>query len=179
DINELDFDDPIMNDLVIGGKVKVLIQDLNIEKLRSYLSADREIIVSLLRKCEAINGDRDAKLQDLKTMMIDKINSPLNPGNKKVIVFSAFSDTVKYLYEQCAPYFLAEYCLKSALVTGSDENKTNLTGCRWVLDSLLSASRPSPDPGRNYSPKLPMKSICCFAPSVFPKATTYRTATTS
>src|SRR5690606_11000707 len=59
DINELDFDDPIMNDLVIGGKVKVLIQDLNIEKLRSYLSADREIIVSLLRKCEAINGDRD------------------------------------------------------------------------------------------------------------------------
>src|SRR5690606_1251022 len=155
DINELDFDDPIMNDLVIGGKVKVLIQDLNIEKLRSYLSADREIIVSLLRKCEAINGDRDAKLQDLKTMMIDKINSPLNPGNKKVIVFSAFSDTVKYLYEQCAPYFLAEYGLKSALVTGSDENKTNLKGCRSDLNSLLV----------NFSP------ISKSRAELFPKAT--------
>lgn len=137
DINELDFDDPIMNDLVIGGKVKVLIQDLNIQKLKSFLTSDRQIIVSLLRKCEQITADRDAKLQDLKALMIDKLHSPINLGNKKVIVFSAYSDTVKYLYEQCAPYFLQKYGLRSALVTGSDQNKTNLPGCRLDLNALL------------------------------------------
>ena len=137
DISELDFDDAELSDLVIGGKVKVLIQDLNIEKLKTYLSADRKIIAQLLQKCQAIHAGRDAKLQDLKAMMADKVTNPINAGNKKIIVFSAFADTVKYLYEQCADEFLERYGLRSALVTGTDVNRTNLPGCKHDLNSIL------------------------------------------
>ena len=137
DIQDLDFDDPVLSDLVIGGKVKVLIQDLNIEKLKSYLTADRKIIRQLLHKCQVIDANRDAKLLDLKAMMADKVTNPINSGNKKIIVFSAFADTVKYLYEQCAPTFLENYGLRSALVTGSDVNKTNLPDCKNDLNAIL------------------------------------------
>jgi len=42
--------------------------------------------------------EKDQKLQDLLEIIRNKVNNPINPGNKKIIIFSAFADTVNYLY---------------------------------------------------------------------------------
>jgi ERCC4-related helicase len=42
--------------------------------------------------------EKDQKLQDLLEIIKNKVNNPINPNNKKIIIFSAFADTVNYLY---------------------------------------------------------------------------------
>ncbi|MHB8304202.1 MAG: hypothetical protein ACYDC6_15545 [Acidobacteriaceae bacterium] len=56
----------------------------------------------------------DAKLQHLKEHILDKINSPINPGNRKILLFTAFSDTADYLYEHLAPVIRERRPLPSA-----------------------------------------------------------------
>ena len=65
------------------------------------------------------------QLRDLKVFIKNKLKTPINPGNKKVLIFSAFADTVNYLYENLEVYSKA-LGLESAKLTGSDENKTTL-----------------------------------------------------
>ncbi|SEM18311.1 Superfamily II DNA or RNA helicase, SNF2 family [Chryseobacterium taichungense] len=137
DVRDFDFDDEQLNDLFIGGKVKVLLQDMDLVKFREFLESDFEILQDLYFKCRVITVRRDQKLRDLKDIISQKIQNPINPNNKKVIIFSAFADTVKYLYENCAEEFETEYGLKSALVSGSDANKTNLEGCKTNLQNIL------------------------------------------
>ena len=45
---------------------------------------------------------------------------------KKIIIFSAFSDTARYLYENIHQWAFNEFGIYTALITGSDSNKTNL-----------------------------------------------------
>lgn len=137
DIREFDFDDDHLTDLFIGGKVKVLLQDMDLIKFNEFLQSDRAILVELLIKCKVVTVDRDQKLKDLKDLIVNKIENPINPGNKKIIVFSAFADTVKYLYDNCANEFEQKYNIKSALVSGSDKNKTNLKSCKTDLQNIL------------------------------------------
>src|SRR5690606_8003287 len=80
---------------------------------------------------------RDQKLADLKELIHNKIEKPLNKDNHKVIVFSAFTDTVKYLYDNCADYFKNEFNINSALVSGSGTNYTNLKGSKTDLQNIL------------------------------------------
>ena len=137
DIADLDFDDPQLDDLIIGGKTKVLIQDLDLIKLKEDLETDREILKRLLHQSQSINHQRDQKMQDLMELIEGKIKNPINPGNKKVLVFSAFADTVEYLYEHCAPILESKLGVKSALVTGGNTNKTNLKGCKADFSNIL------------------------------------------
>jgi hypothetical protein len=137
DINEIDFDDDRLEDLIIGGKVKVLLQDLDLIKFKEYLQEDKKLLEELLSMAKVVDPIRDAKLLDLKNLISDKLKTPLNPDNKKVIVFSAFADTIKYLYDELAHWLLAEYNLHSAQVTGGDTNKTNMSNCKSDLNSIL------------------------------------------
>lgn len=137
DVLDFDFDDQAYSDMVLGGKVKVLIQDMDLVKFNEFLKSDREIIIELLAKCKVVTTDRDQKLVDLVGLIQNKIQNPLNPNNKKVIIFSAFADTVNYLYENCADLFLKEYGIHSALVTGSGTNYTNLKEVKTDLQNIL------------------------------------------
>ncbi|EPH12280.1 hypothetical protein HMPREF9713_01121 [Myroides odoratimimus CCUG 12700] len=154
DILDFDFDDQAYSDMVLGGKVKVLIQDLDLVKFNEFLNSDREILKDLLVKCKVITTGRDQKLADLKTLIHNKINTPLNQNNKKVIVFSAFADTVKYLYDNCAEYFKKEYNINSALVTGSGTNYTNMKGCKTDLQSILLNFSPLSKSRADVSPEV-------------------------
>lgn len=136
-INEVDFDDDRLEDLIVGGKVKVLLQDLDLVKFKEYIDDDKERLEELLAMSEVVDASRDAKLKDLKKLIVEKLNNPINEGNKKVIVFSAFADTVLYLYEHLSSWLYNEYQLHSALVTGGDANKTNMPNCRLDLNSIL------------------------------------------
>ncbi len=137
DIRDLDFDDEELEDLIVGGKVKVLLQDLDLVRFKEFLEADRRIIEKLLVECNQITVERDQKLKDLHRLIKEKINHPLNPGNKKVIVFSAFADTVEYLYKNSRVFLKEQYQVNTAMVTGGDGVKTNLPKCKADLNNIL------------------------------------------
>jgi ERCC4-related helicase len=87
------------------------------------LKVDLEIIDALLTSMNKITAADDAKLQHLKTLVLEKIAAPLNPGNKKVLIFTAFADTADYLYANLAQELLATQTLHSAKVTGKGAPK--------------------------------------------------------
>ena len=90
DINEVEFDDDRLEDLIIGGQVKVLLQDLDLVKFKEYIDDDKKRLEELLAMSSVVDSKRDAKLDDLKKLIIEKLNNPINEGNKKVIVFRSF-----------------------------------------------------------------------------------------
>lgn len=136
DINNIDTDDDQLADLLAGGKTKVLLQDLDLVRCKEDLLDDKKIMENILAQTLVIDANRDAKLNDLKQLIANKINNPINKNNKKIIVFSAFADTVKYLYENLNDWLLS-HNLYSAQVTGGDTNKTNMPNCSPQLSSVL------------------------------------------
>lgn len=125
-IEDIDPDDNQLEDLLIGNKVKVLLQDMDLLKWAQDLEDDREKLAELLNEAKAITSKRDAKLADLKEIIQAKINHPLNPDNKKVVVFTAFADTAQYLYQNLARWARQEFGIYAAQVTGSGGNKTTM-----------------------------------------------------
>jgi ERCC4-related helicase len=67
---------------------------------------------------------------------------PHQRGNRKIIVFTAFSDTAQYLYANLAPWAKATLGIDAALVTGSAGIQTTLPGLRKSMSSVLSAFAP-------------------------------------
>jgi hypothetical protein len=92
-INDIEIDSDLLADLLIGNKVKVLIQDCDTIRWKQELEADRDQLVKLLHAAQQITPERDRKLKALKELIRQKITMPLNPGNKKLLVFTAFADT--------------------------------------------------------------------------------------
>ena len=142
DILDLDVEDSALEAIFIGSKVKVLLQDVDRVRWRQDLIEDRDRLRELVNAARQVSASRDAKLADLKRIIKEKVRNPLNPGNRKVIVFSAFSDTVNYLYEHLAEWALRELGLHSASVSGSGRNRTTLTGLRNDMATILSAFAP-------------------------------------
>jgi len=128
-LENLDADDddlPTIGDSEIGGKVKISLGDMDLPSWEHELKVDLEIIDALLASMYKIAPADDAKLQHLKALVLEKIATPLNPGNKKVLIFTAFADTADYLYANLAPELLATLALHSAKVTGKGAPKSTL-----------------------------------------------------
>lgn len=142
-INDIDTDDVELESLMIGNKVKVLIQDIDKIKWKQDLEYDRERLEHLLFEAAKVTkGHNDSKLNDLKKVLENKITNQLNPGNKKVIIFTAFADTAVYLYAQIMPWVEKQFGLYSALVVGAGSNKTNLKGTKTDLNGILTNFSP-------------------------------------
>jgi hypothetical protein len=141
-IDDLDTDDPQFESMLAGRKVKVLLHDVDAVRWRQDLAEDRNRLQTLLQHAQAVGPERDQKLAELRQIITAKCKSPINAGNKKTIVFTAFSDTAGYLYEQIAPWALRELGLHTGLVTGSGRNQTTLPGLHRDMASLLSAFAP-------------------------------------
>lgn len=127
-IEELDFDEDGLDigDLVFGSKVKVLLQDMDLIKWRQDLQLDLEELQEILQSAKVITPIRDNKLQTLKNRIADKIQNPINAGNGKLIIFTAFADTAEYLYENIAPQ-MKPLGIYTALVTGgTGTNKSTI-----------------------------------------------------
>jgi len=128
-LENLDADDddlPTIGDSEIGGKVKISLADMDLPSWEHELKVDLEIIDALLASMNKITPADDAKLQHLKALVLEKIATPLNPGNKKVLIFTAFADTADYLYANLAPELLATQTLHSAKVTGKGAPQSTL-----------------------------------------------------
>lgn len=106
----------------VGKRGRIALLDMDIDSWERELIGDREQIQLLLSFFDEITPERDNKLQHLIKHIQKKVNNPINPGNRKVIVFSAFADTAEYLYTHLAPFFKEQYQLESAVVTGGGSN---------------------------------------------------------
>ena len=103
----------------VGKKLKYDLADLKIDEWLKDLESDRTALIGLFNFAAAITPERDAKLKQLKELIKEKINNPINDGNKKAIVFTAYSDTALYLYENLKDWAKNELGLDIALITGS------------------------------------------------------------
>jgi SNF2 family DNA or RNA helicase len=141
-IGDVDIEDPAFESLLVGRKVKVLFQDVDLVRWRQDLIEDRNRLANLVAAAREVSPDRDAKLAALRQVIENKHRHPINGANRKVIVFTAFADTARYLYEQLAPWAREALGVDSALVTGTGSNQTTLSGLRRDLASILTAYAP-------------------------------------
>jgi hypothetical protein len=141
-IEDIEVDDPAFEPLLIGRKVKVLLQDVDRVKWKQELIEDRNRLATLLSAAQQIEPRRDAKLTRLRELIAAKCQNPINAGNRKVIVFTAFADTAEYLYRELAGWAQGALGLYSAIVTGTGGNKTTLPGIRANLSEILTSFSP-------------------------------------
>jgi hypothetical protein len=142
DIADVDSEDPAFESLLVGRKVKVLLQDVDRIRWRQDLIEDRNRLATLLSAAKQVNAARDAKLQALREVIEHKCQAPLNPGNRKLLVFTAFADTAQYLYKELAEWALKAFGLHAALVTGTGHNQTTLPNLRRDFVSIITAFSP-------------------------------------
>ena len=142
DIADIDIEDPAFESLLVGSKVKVLLQDVDPVRWRQDLIEDRNRLATLHAAALQVTTDRDAKLTELRDMIDRKCRNPINAGNRKIIVFTAFADTANYLYEALAPWAHEHLGLEAALVTGAGRNRTTRPDLRRDLASILTAFAP-------------------------------------
>jgi hypothetical protein len=93
---------------------------------REYLYQDLVDLNTLLFCLKDITPAHDSKLQQLISDIRNKFKHPINGDNKKLLIFTAFSDTAQYLYDNLAEAIKAKTGLNVALVTGDIEAKSTL-----------------------------------------------------
>lgn len=111
DENELDA-------FTIGKKLPFKLKHLDLDEWLSDLESDRDALYELYLRAKDVTPERDGKLKDLKDAILAKLENPINEGNKKVIVFTAFTDTATYLYDELESWAKDELSLNIALVSG-------------------------------------------------------------
>lgn len=142
-IEDINVESEEFDPYLVGAKVKVLLQDVDLIRWKQDLEEDHLILTGLLREGEQVDNKRDEKLRRLKELISDKVTGPINPDNRKALIFTAFADTAEYLYDNIADWALQEHGLHSAIVTGrSGTNKSNLADLRTDLNSVLTAFSP-------------------------------------
>lgn len=125
DNNDINDEDEI-DENIIGDVIKINLSDMDRISWMEDLTHDRDIILFLLSEMNKITEEYDEKLKTLKKVISNKIENPINTGNKKIIIFTAFADTAAYLYEHISKYAKDMFNLETAKVIGSDENKTTI-----------------------------------------------------
>lgn len=122
----LDQDDSETGLFIGSKKTKIDLKDLDYLSWREYLESDLKNLDLLIDNLTDISPKNDSKLQQLIIDLRDKFAYPINENNKKVIIFTAFSDTAEYLYNNLAQLIKECYGLNTALVTGDIEARSTL-----------------------------------------------------
>lgn len=139
---EWDIDDSNTEYFTVGNKVQIDLADMDYKTWRSELTSDIEVLNELIRMLNIITPENDGKLQSLLKVISDKIENPINSNNKKVLIFSAFSDTAEYLYEHVSAYIKEKYGLNTAVITGSIDGKTTIKNFKATLNNVLTCFSP-------------------------------------
>ena len=143
DVEEYDDDDQNTDDLFsFGRKVKIDLADMDYISWRDALEKDRDILELLTLMVGDITPEHDSKLQELLSVIDKKITHPINEGNRKVIIFTAFADTAEYLYTHVSKYVKNRFGLDTAMVSGSVEGKTTCPKLKADLNTVLTCFSP-------------------------------------
>ncbi|MHB1419805.1 MAG: helicase-related protein [Bacillota bacterium] len=141
-VSDFDYDDQNTEFFTVGKKVKIALQDMDYMSWREQLAKDAEVLELLLLMIDEITPEHDNKLQTLFAVIKSKMERLINAGNKKMIVFTAFSDTAEYLYENVSRYVKSFFDLDTAMVTGSVDGRTTIPKLRVDLNTVLTCFSP-------------------------------------
>ncbi len=139
--DDLDIDDS-NTDFTVGKKVKIDLADMDYHTWRDDLQKDKDTLELLILMIKDITPQHDSKLQELLSLIDKKQNEPINAGNKKMIIFTAFSDTAEYLYENVSVYVKKKFGLDTAMITGNEDGKTTLKLKKANLNNVLTLFSP-------------------------------------
>ena len=142
DSDEFDLDDQNTDYFTVGRKVKIDLADMDYLSWLRDLEKDAENLQLLSLMISNITPEHDTKLQTLLNLIREKQEHPINPGNRKIIIFTAFSDTADYLYQQVAPFVKQNFGLNTAEITGTVDGKTTISRLRADLNTVLTCFSP-------------------------------------
>lgn len=137
-----DFDPDDEEEFSVGRKVKVALEDMDWRAWRDFLQQDEKVLQRLVRMVADITPEHDNKLQELKRVIGRKQAEPINEGNRKLLIFSAFADTAEYIYKELSPYCKNVLGLDCALVTGTGDGETTIKGFSPNLNDILTCFSP-------------------------------------
>lgn len=142
-VNEYDGDDQNTDDFFsFGKKVKIDLKDMDYKSWKNDLAKDADILELLSVMVSEITPPHDVKLQELLKVIEHKITNPINEGNKKLIIFTAFADTAEYLYTHVSRYVTAAFGLHAGIITGSVDGRTTVPHLRNDLNTVLTCFSP-------------------------------------
>lgn len=142
-VDEFDAEDQDSDELFsFGRKVKIDLADMDYMSWRDSLAKDAEVLELLTLFVGDITPEHDAKLQELFRVIDNKITHPINEGNKKLIIFTAFADTAGYLYDNVSSYVKKRYGLNTAMVSGIVDGRTTCPKLRADLNTVLTCFSP-------------------------------------
>lgn len=140
--SEFDLDDQNMDIFNIGKKFRIDLRDMDFISWRRELEADLEVLELLIIMVSDITPEHDFKLCELQRIIAEKQQNPINPGNKKIIIFTAFSDTAEYLYENISGYALRQFGVNTALITGTIDGRTTIPKFPVDMNTILTCFSP-------------------------------------
>ncbi|GAB1476929.1 helicase-related protein [Bacillota bacterium] len=141
---DADFDDDDRNTEYFAAEhsIKIDLGDMDYKTWRDRLSEDSEELALLKMLIDDITPKHDTKLQTLFSLIEGKLTNPINEGNQKILIFSAFSDTADYLYHHVSAFVKSKFGLDTAMITGSVDGKTTIKGQRASMNDVLTLFSP-------------------------------------
>ncbi len=141
---DVDFDDDDRNTDYFAAEhsIKIDLADMDYKSWRDRLAEDVEVLELLKMLIDDVTPEHDTKLQTLFGLIEDKLTNPINEGNCKVLVFSAFSDTAEYLYTHVSAFVQSRFGLDTAIVTGSVDGRTTAKVKRADMNTILTLFSP-------------------------------------
>ena len=139
-----DFDDDDRNTEYFAAEhsIKIDLSDMDYKTWRDRLAEDAETLELLKTMIDDITPEHDTKLQTLFNLIEHKLMHPINEGNRKILIFSAFSDTAEYLYKHVSAFVKQRFGLDTAMVTGSVDGKTTIPKQRASMNEVLTLFSP-------------------------------------
>ena len=142
-IDDYDSEDQNGDELfTFGKKVRIEIGDMDYKSWRDSLVKDREVLELLTLMVGDITPEYDSKLQELFRVIRNKLEHPINVGNKKMIIFTAFADTAGYLYDNVSKFVMDNFGLNTAMVSGSVDGRTTVPKLCSDLNTVLTCFSP-------------------------------------
>ncbi len=151
---EIDMEDDELEEAFVGAKVKIALRDIDRIRWKQDLLYDRTILQKLLDYASQVTPERDQKMLTLKKMIQQKIAHPINGQNKKILIFTAFADTAKYLYEHLHRWIRHEFHLHCAVVTGKDRPKTTFPMQKTDFNNVLMHFSPTSKERKKLMPDM-------------------------
>ena len=139
---DLDLDDEGSDAFTTGGDARIELADMDWVRWREDMRRDLDGLDAIRRMVEAADPEHDSKLLELERIIREKSGSPINAGNRKVLVFTAFADTAEYLYEHVSSFAKRELGLECAIVTGSSAGRCTIAGVPGDTQTILSCFSP-------------------------------------
>ena len=141
DLDQDDTESMDPDEFATKGKTRFLLSDMDWRTWRDCILRDMDVIHRLLDMVAGIDAAHDAKLQRLYRTISDKQNQPINPGNHKLLIFTAFADTADYLYEHVSKY-AGMLGLNTAEVTGTNPGRCTVKKVGGRMSDILACFSP-------------------------------------